>query len=199
MSAPVQRCQPRKPLQSRSRPQPPPVTMERSENLASPKCGSVHPDARVHRDKGRTGLQGTEGGETAPAQHKAHCRDGTEKAVRDRWPRQPCPGHGCDLVLDSVIQKSRIAQRTRGADSQTHRARGSIAVAPLAHRYGVNPKGRHSRNGSAAVPALNHQHSIVARGAGILVQVHPGLRVRVAGVATTSSHPRTDNLHRNDS
>jgi hypothetical protein len=147
------------------------------------------------------GFERREAAEPAPAQDRADGRDRHPELAGDGRPGQPLAPQLLDRRHRPGREPGRAAMRPRGAVAQAGRALGGMAVAPLAHRLGINPQGgRHRRHRPAAPQALDHQHSTMAGGSGILMHVRPRLRVRgcVSGNHNLSAQTRTDNLHSND-
>ena len=145
--------------------------------------------------------QSPEPAETQAAQDDANGGD---------WPPEPA-GYGragealaaqrLDLRLSRCGEARRAVVRPGGPVAQSGHALRGKAVAPLAHRLGRDP-GRHGdlANRPALGETLDHQQSTTRCGSGILMAVHPGLRVagRWPRNRSQPTQPRRDNLHSND-
>lgn len=152
-------------------------------------------------DDGRPGIEGRETAETAPAQHDAHSRDRASQPPCDRRTGQALAAQCLDLGLHFGRRPGGTVMRTRGTLHQPGFAMSRVTVPPLAHRPGADALRRgNGCDGPPARETLHHQHSTIPRRAGILMDVHPGLRLKgcVCGNHSLPAQPRRDNLHSND-
>ena len=132
------------------------------------------------------------------SQHQTDGREWTTDLARDGWPGQALTAQRDDLFLLMPAQTGRAAMRPGRAVGQTGGALGGMAIAPFADGLGGHAPRRGDRaDRPTGCQTLDHQQSTMAGGSGILMDVHPGLRV--AGCRphnhSLSAQPRRDNLH----
>ena len=129
------------------------------------QCRS-HKRLTARTDEAETAQRDTDGG------------DGPPELVRDGRAGTALTPQRLDLGLGRRGQPRRAAVRPRGAVAQAGLTFGSETLAPLAHRARAGAQRRgHTGNRPAGGQPLDHQHSTPRRGSGILMAVHPGLRV----------------------
>ena len=117
--------------------------------------------------------------EPEPAEHQADGGDRLPQLARDLRPAQALPAQALDRVGDLARQPARRAGGRRAAIDEGRLAARPPPCQPLAHR----PLADAELDGDAACRLLlvkhaaHHQELTVWRRAGILVDVHPGLRL----------------------
>jgi len=150
----------------------------------------------------RPWFEGGQPAEAAAAQHDTNSREWPVQLARDRRAGHAAAAQGFDLRLRLVIEPGRAVMWPRRAIGHAIGAFGIKAIAPFADSFAGNAERLgHRRHGPAALQAFDDQHSTELRGSGILMDVHPGLRVCGCWPRnhSLSPEPRRDNLHSSDS
>ena len=158
------------------------------------------PLALVAHD-GRTRNESRQPAQPPPAQHDADRGERPAELAGNERAAQALAAQRDDLVFGRIAQPGGAVVRPGGAIHQARLALGGEAGAPLAHRIDADAVRRgHAGHAPAARQALHHQHSTMPRRAGILMDVHPGLREGgcVCGNHNLPPKPRMDNLHSSD-
>ena len=143
-----------------------------------------------------------EAAQTQAAQDRADGRERQAEAAGDRGRAQPPPPQRLDRG-DAFGGQPALARGRRAAVVEGRLAARPPPRQPLAHRAFADTKvGGDLGCGLLLIEhAANHQESTVRRGARILMNVHPGLRLGSWWRATTSlpAQLRVNNLHGNHS
>src|SRR5450755_3487627 len=120
----------------------------------------------------------------------------------DRWASHAGSTQRLDLPLRLAVEPCRAVMWPRRPIWQAGGAFGVETIAPFADRFaGDAERLGDRRHRPAALEATDDQHSTMGRGSGILMDVHPGLRVWGWWPRnhSFSPEPRRDNLHSTDS